>query len=356
MTLLICFLFLALGVSFLCSILESVLLSVTPSFVAAFEKNYPKLGSDLRNFKKDIDRPLAAILSLNTVAHTIGAAGVGAQAMAVFGQTYVAVISAILTLLILIVSEIIPKTLGALYWRNLTPYTIRILKILIFLLYPLVALSQTLTKIISKKRKLIPIRREEITSIVDLGYKDGSLLKQESLFFNNLMRFGTLKTKDIMTPRPVIFSLSADLTTKDVFEKYPQLTFSRIPIYYDTEENINHYVLQNDILRCISKNGKDKNLGDLKRDLLIVPEIGSVFNLFDQLLESQGHIALAVDEYGGVAGVVTLEDVVETLIGIEIMDESDNIKDLQKFARINWIKKAKRLGLISGSDDIEKWL
>ena len=149
----------------------------------------------LASLKKDIDRPLAAILSLNTVAHTIGAAGVGAQAMVVFGQTYVAVISAILTLLILIVSEIIPKTLGALYWRKLTPSTIRILKILIFLLYPLVILSQTLTKIISKKRKLIPIRREEITAIMDMGYKDGALLKQESIVLNNLMRFGTLKDK-----------------------------------------------------------------------------------------------------------------------------------------------------------------
>ncbi len=356
MTLLVFFLLLALGVSFLCSVLESVLLSVTPSFVTAFEKRHPRLGSELRNLKKDIDRPLAAILSLNTVAHTIGAAGVGAQAMAVFGKSYVAVISAILTLLILIVSEIIPKTLGALYWRKLAPPTIRILKILIFLLYPLVILSQRLTKIISNKRKLTPIRREEIAAIMDIGYKEGTLLKQESIFLNNLMRFSTLKAKDIMTPRPVIFSLSADLTTKDVFDKYPQLTFSRIPIYYSTDENINHYVLQNDILLSITRNEKGKRLGDLKRNLLIVPEIGSVFNLFDQLLESQGHIALAVDEYGGVAGVVTLEDIVETLIGIEIMDESDSIKDLQKYARIKWVKKAKRLGLISDSDDIDKWL
>jgi len=252
MLLLVSFLFLALGVSFLCSILESVLLSVTPSFVAAFKKRRPRLGSDLSSLKKDIERPLAAILSLNTVAHTIGAAGVGAQAMVVFGKPYVAVISATLTLLILIVSEIIPKTLGALYWRKLTPSTIRILNILILLLYPLVILSQKLTKIISKKRRLTPIHREEITSIVDLGYEDGTLLKQESIILNNLMRCGTLKTKDIMTPRPVIFSLSADLSVKDVFEKYPQLTtFSRIPIYYNTNENIDYYVLQNDILLSI---------------------------------------------------------------------------------------------------------
>ena len=144
-----------------------------------------------------------------------------------------------------------------------------------------------------------------------------------------------------MTPRPVIFSLSADLTIKDVFEKYPQLTFSRIPIYYNTEENINHYVLQNDILLSISKNEKDKKLGDLKRNILVVPEIVSVFNLFDQLLECKGHIALAVDEYGGVAGIVTLEDIVETLIGIEIMDESDTIKNLQKFPEINGLKEQK---------------
>ena len=351
MILLVFFLFLALGVSFLCSILEAVLLSVTPSFVAAFEKRHPKLGSDLSKLKKDIDRPLAAILSLNTIAHTIGAAGVGAQAMVVFGKPYVAVISVVLTLLILIVSEIIPKTLGALYWRKLTPFTIRILKILIFLSYPLVILSQKLTKFISKKRKRIPVPREEIKSIMDLGYKDGTLLKQESIVLNNLMRFGTLKTKDIMTPRPVIFSLSADLTMKDVFEKYSQLTFSRIPIYYEINENINHYVLKNDILLSISKNEIDKKLGDLRRKIRIVPEIVSVFKLFDQLLDCKEHIALAVDEYGGVAGIVTLEDIVETLIGIEIMDESDTIKNLKTFARNQWIKRAKSLGLISDSNE-----
>jgi CBS domain containing-hemolysin-like protein len=356
MILLVSFLFLALGVSFLCSILESVLLSLTPSFVAAFEKRYPKLGSDLSIFKKDIDRPLVAILSLNTVSHTVGAAGVGAQAMVVFGELYVAVISVILTLLILIVSEIIPKTLGALYWRELTPYTIRIMKVLIFLLYPLVIVSQKIMTILTKRRKVISITREEISSIADVGYKEGSLLKQESIILNNLMHFGILKVQDIMTPRPFIFSLSADLTIKDVFENYPQLRFSRIPIYYESHENISYYVLKNDILLSFSNNEADIKLDDLKRKLLIVPEIVSIYKAFDQILESRASIALAVDEYGGVAGIVTLEDIVETLIGIEIIDESDIAKDMQKLARNQWIKRAKRLGIISDSDELEEWL
>jgi CBS domain containing-hemolysin-like protein len=356
MILLFTFLFLALAISFLCSIMESVLFSVTPSYVAALEKKSPKLGSDLRKLKQDIDKPLAAILSLNTLANTMGAAGVGAQALIVFGKPFVAVVSAILTLLILIFSEIIPKTLGALYWRQLTAFTVSLLKFLIFLLFPLVILTQKITQVLSKERKIEFFNREEIRAIADVGYKEGLILKKESIILKNLMRFGSLMAKDIMTPRPVMFSLSADLTLEDVLQKYPQFRFSRIPIYYKTPEDISHFVLMNDVFVSISKNERDKKLGDLQREILIVPETVSLFKLFDQLLDRREYIALVVDEYGGIAGIATLEDIIETLIGIEITDETDVTEDMQKLARNQWIKRAKKLGLISDADELEEWL
>ncbi len=336
--------------------MESVLLSVTPSYVASLEKKSPLLGSELSKLKKNIDRPLAAILSLNTVANTMGATGVGAQALVVFGEASVAVVSAMLTLMILIGSEIIPKTLGALYWRQLAVSTTRILKILVFLFYPLIIVTQKITQILSKKKKIMSISREEIKAIADVGYKEGLILKKESIILKNLMRFGKLMAKDIMTPRPVMFALSADLTLEDVLKKDPQFKFSRIPIYYKNQENISHYVLKNDIFLSISRNETDKKLGDLQRELLIVPETASLFKLFDQLLDRREYIALVVDEYGGIAGIVSLEDILETLIGIEIMDETDVAYDMQKLAREQWIKRAKKLGLISDADELEEWL
>jgi CBS domain containing-hemolysin-like protein len=346
MELLIFYLLLALGVSFLCSILESVILSVTPSFVAAMKKRNPSLGEHLNDLKKEIDRPLAAILTLNTVAHTVGAAGVGAQAMIVFGDAYISIISAILTLLILIFSEIIPKTLGALYWRNFIKLSIHTLRVLIFLLYPFVALSQKITRFFSRGRKVVKVSREEIGAIVDIGYEEGSILKKESVIFKNLMRFGTLSAKDIMTPRPVIFSLPDNITVNEVLSLHSKLLFSRIPIFYENFENINHYVLKSDILLSASKQKVNVQLKEFQRKLLIVPEILSLFNLFEQLLEKREHMALIIDEYGGVAGLVTLEDIVETLIGIEIVDETDVTTDLQKLARSQWEKRARKLGLL----------
>lgn len=356
MTLLLFYLCLALGVSFFCSILESVLLSITPSYVATLENKKPALGSDLSKLKKDIDRPLAAILSLNTVAHTIGAAGVGAQALKVFGEAYLVAVSMALTLLILVLSEIIPKTLGTIYWRKLTPPAIRILKAMIFTLYPLVVLSQKITRMLSKDVKTVSISREEIKSIADIGYKEGSIVEKESTLLKNLMRFGSLSAENIMTPRPVMFTLSAELPLEKIFEKDPQLKFSRIPIYHKNHEDIAFYVLKNDLLMSLSKNETGKTLEDFKRQIHIVPETISLFNLFEKLLDNKEFIAMAVDENGGVAGIVTLEDVLETLLGIEIMDETDDIIDMQKYARNQWIKRAKKLGLILNASELDEWL
>lgn len=355
MTLLLFYLFLALGVSFFCSVLESVLLSVTPSYVGTLEKKNPMLGSKLNAFKKDVDRPLAAILSLNTVAHTIGAAGVGAQALKIFGEAYLVGVSIVLTLLILILSEIIPKTLGAVYWRSLAPFTVRTLKILIIILYPLVTISQKITHLLSRNVKTVSISREEIKSIADIGYTEGSILKKESILIKNLMRFGSLTVENIMTPRPVVFTLSAKLPLEQIFEKDPQLRFSRIPIYDRHHEDISYYVLKNELLMSIAKKETSRKLDDFKRKLHIVQEKSSLFELFDALLDKRESIALAIDENGGVAGVVTLEDIVETLLGVEIIDETDTIIDLQKYARDQWTIRAKKLGLLSEQGTFKDW-
>lgn len=351
MELLFFFLFLALGISFLCSVLESVILTVPSAYISVLKKKNIVIGTTLSKYKKDIDRPLAAILSLNTIAHTIGAAGVGAQAMLVFGEAYLAITSAILTILILILSEIIPKTLGVIYWRKLVVSSVYTLRVLIILLYPFVVLAQKITRIIAKKREIKTINREEIKALIEIGYKEGAILKHESFIVKNLMHFGSLKAKDIMTPRPVIFALQSKLTLQQVFEKHTPLKFSRIPIFENRIDDISFYVRKDDLLFGIAKGKRDKKIKSFKRKLVAVPEYISLIQLFDDLLKQREYIALTVDEHGGVTGIVTLEDLVETIIGIEIVDETDTTMDMQKLARKQWLKRSKKLGPISNSED-----
>ena len=351
MYLLIFYLLLALGISFLCSIMESVLLSVTPSFAAAYEDRSPRMGGRLRKLKTDIDQPLAAILSLNTIAHTVGAAGVGAQAMVVFGSGYVGVTSAVLTFLILILSEIIPKTIGAIYWRQLIPPTVMMARFLIFVLYPLVAMSQLITRGLSPEEKVNAISREEISVLADMGFAEGLFVKKESLILKNLMRFGSIQAKDVMTPRPVMFVLPADMKVGEVFNQHPDIRVSRIPLQSRENQVIRYYVLKNDLLLALARDQNEKLLPEFGREILVVPEMVNLFRLFEKLLDRREHIALVVDEYGGAAGLVTLEDILETLIGSEILDETDKIANMRKWARNQWYQRARSLGLISEADD-----
>jgi len=346
MALLIFYLLLAIGVSFLCSILEAVLLSVTPSYISVKQKDGDKSGELLKKFKADIDRPLSAILSLNTIAHTVGAAGVGAQAQVVFGNAYVSVTSAILTLLILVFSEIIPKTLGATYWRKLAPFASRTTYWLIISVYPLVMLSKGITAWLANDEKRPTLSREEFSAMAEMGAEEGVFEESESKILKNLIRFKSLRAQDIMTPRIVVMKFSEEKTISDVIDNVEELHFSRLPVYGKDEESITGYVLKNELYLNLSKGQKNTKLKELKRDILIVPEKISLKNLFERLLEKQEHIAVVVDEYGGLSGVVTMEDVVETLIGMEIVDEADAIEDMQKLARKNWIERAKRLGIV----------
>lgn len=347
MGLLLLYVALAIGVSFLCSIMEAVLLSVTPSYVAALEREGDPIGERLHKMKENIDRPLSAILSLNTIAHTVGAAGVGAQAAVVFGEAYTGIIAAVLTLLILVLSEIIPKTLGAVYWRTIAPFVVRLLVPTIFSMWPLVKLSQGLTYLLSQDEDEAAFSREEFTAMAELGEEEGVFEEKESRILRNLFRFNSLRVKDVMTPRTVVFDLHEGQTIGDVVEEHDEFRFSRIPVYDDDPDDVTGYVLKDEMLLRAAQEEFDVTLEELSRDVLVVHETLPLPDLLERLLDRLEHIALVVDEYGGVAGVVTMEDVVETLLGLEIVDEADSVEDMQALARKQWFKRARELGMVS---------
>lgn len=328
-----------------------MLLSVPHSYAVALEKKSPRTGRRLDRLKRDIDRPLAAILSLNTIAHTVGAVGVGAEAAKLFGSASVGVASAILTLLILVFSEIIPKTLGALYCRELAPVGTFMIHWLTWGLYPLVLLSQKITQLLVGRRNTAIVSREEFRAMADLGVEEGAVLESESRIFQNVMRFSSLRARDIMTPRSVLFTLPEDMSIGEILANRVELRFSRIPIYPREGEGIGYYILKNEVLLAAAHDEREKRLVQLGRKILIVPETVSLPRLFEKFLHRRELIALIVNEHGGVSGIVTMEDILETIVGIEIVDETDETVDLQRLARQQWEKRARALGLIPDSKD-----
>ncbi|MGM0496452.1 MAG: CNNM domain-containing protein [Bacteroidota bacterium] len=347
MVLLILYLFIALFFSFLCSLLEASLLSTTPSFIAAKVNENKSYGKTLKRFKDKVDLPLAAILTLNTFAHTIGAAGVGAQAQEVWGNEYLSLTSGVLTLLILIFSEIIPKTLGASYWKKLAPFTAKTLLVLIYSpLYPFIILSKFITKILNKNKEDNILSRAEFQAMAEIGVQEGIFEKEESRILMNLMKFNYIVVKSIMTPRTVVVAASEDSTIDDFFEASERIRVSRIPIYKDNIDNVTGYVLKDDLMEYIIDKRSEIQLKSLSRNLMVVNEKMPIIRLFYKFIQEKEHIAMVVGEYGEMSGIVSMEDVIETLLGAEIMDELDNIEDMQKQAMLIWEKRAKRLGLI----------
>jgi CBS domain containing-hemolysin-like protein len=344
MLLLIIYIFIALGFSFYCSIAEAVLLSISRPFISLMEKDHASKGQLLKELKDDINRPLAAILSLNTIAHTMGAAGAGAQAAAVFGNAYIGVISGILTLLILIFSEIIPKTLGAHFWRQLAVPVARSVKILIWILYPFVILSEKLTSGLTHKNE-IKITRNEMAAMAEIGEQEGQLASNESRILKNLFLLRETTIRDIMTPRSVVFSLSDKLKVSDYFDMHDSVRFSRIPIYNQHHDNITGFVLRNDLLLAQARGNTDTPLSTYRRDISALPYNTTVLEAYERLLNTQGQILLVVDTYGVMLGIATLEDILETLLGLEIVDEGDSIPDMQQLARRLWKKRAQEMGL-----------
>lgn len=346
MILLILFVLLALGVSFICSIAEAVLLSVTPAYIALLQEKSPRTGEVLHRLKDNVDRPLTAILTLNTIAHTIGAAGAGAQATVVFGDEFLGVASAVLTLLILVFSEIIPKTLGAAYWRGMAPYVSYFIKYLVWVLYPFVWLAEFMTRGMKQHRELTGFSREEFASMADLGTKEGQLEESESRILKNLFLFRSSFTEDIMTPRTVIFSLEENLTVDEYLTLHPQNPFSRIPIYQKHPDQVTGYVLKNDILMAQAQDRQQTKLSELRRPVLVTRYNATIAEVFDLLISKREQLALVVDDdWGTMVGVVTMEDVVETLLGLEIVDEDDKNEDMQALARRLWERRARTMGL-----------
>ncbi len=345
MILLFAYLLLALLVSFLCSILEAVILSVTSSFIEIRMKSNKPYIKLLKKYKNNIDRPLAAILTLNTFAHTIGAAGVGAQAQIVWGNEYLSIVSAILTILILFLSEIIPKTIGANYWMSLTPFTAYTLKVLLFILYPFVIISQVITKAINIKGRKSVLSRADFAAMAEIAMDEGVIRKGESKIIKNIARFDKIKARDIMTPRTVIFAANENISLGEFYNSHPSIAFSRIPIYKNNIDQISGYVLKDDLLNYLIEGKVDTKLNAISRKLHIIYVNLPIPEIYSILTNSNEHIALVVDEYGGTSGIVTLEDIIETILGLEIVDEMDKTEDLQKAARENWKKRAKGMGL-----------
>ncbi|MES9963465.1 MAG: hemolysin family protein [Candidatus Sedimenticola sp. 20ELBAFRAG] len=354
MILLIIYVAVALGFSFLCSVAEAVLLSVTAAHVAVLEQEGKPVGTLLRRLKSDVNKPLAAILTLNTIAHTVGAAGAGAQAAVVFGSAWVGVASAVLTLLILIFSEIIPKTLGAHYWRRLAPATAYGLKFLVWALHPFVWMSEKLTDGLSHGKTVEGLTREEFAVMADLGEKEGQLNAKESAILKNLFLLRETPITDIMTPRPVVFSLAESIGVEEFFASYANSRFSRIPVYSGHQEHVTGFVLRNDVILAYARGNIENSLITYRRDLPTLADKASVYDAFDLLLRKRAHLLLVRDEYGGMEGIVSLEDVVETLIGLEILDEGDRAADMQQLARRLWRKRATDMGLQLGDDADEE--
>lgn len=341
--------------SFLCSILEAVLLSVTPTFINIKKQEGKHYAETLENLKKDVDKPLIAILTLNTIAHTLGAMMVGIQAeklpykIELFGVNTVGVVSAIMTFLILVVSEIIPKTIGATYWKQLANFTAKALTALIFPLKwtGLLWLLQLTTKLIGGKgHHGSVLSREDFHAMTNLAEEEGVFLESESKVIKNLLTFKDVQAKDIMTPRTVMKIENENETIAEFFERNSNIRFSRIPVYSGESDNITGLVLKDEAFREMAFGHGKKILSEIKRDIIIINRNMPIPKLFELLVESKNHMALVVDEYGSISGLVTMEDVIETLLGLEIMDESDNIADLQMLARKSWEDRAKRLGLI----------
>lgn len=346
-TLIIVFFLVSIIFSFLCSVWEAVLLSITPAYVETLKERDSPIGKQLDSFKKDIDRPLAAILTLNTIAHTVGAIGVGAQASKIWGESIIStmVVPVVMTLAILILSEIIPKTIGASSWKSLAGFTTRSLKVIMYILYPLVWFSELITKSLKKDKDKSVLSRADFTAITKVGEKSGIIAPNESKIIGNLLKFSQVRAKDIMTPRTVVKASDQSTLIGDFYNENKNLRFSRIPIYDGNKDNITGFVLKDKLLSSIIDNKEKDTLGSISRDISVVTEGMNIQQIFDKLMETKEHIALVVDEFGGMSGILTMEDVIETLLGMEIVDELDNVEDMQAMARKVWEKRASELGL-----------
>ena len=332
MTLLFVYLAIAIGISFLCSVLEAVLLSITPSYVEQVSTTRPRSGKRLAASRERLDQSLSSILILNTFAHTMGAAGVGSQAVRVFGVKWETLIAVLLTLAILYFSEIIPKTLGATYWRKLAVPAVYVISWLVKLLYPLVWLSTHLTRLFSSDENN-EITREEIIALASLSHKDGTLFSQENQYLSNILGLHEINTEQVLTPRSVVHMLDENTTVTDALNHPQTAQFSRIPIYGESSDNVTGKVIKRSLFEAERAGNGSDPIKTYAKKILRVSEKLPVQQLLDMFIKNHVHLVLVEDEFGQTSGVVTLEDAIETLLGREIVDESDLVEDMQELAK-----------------------
>lgn len=338
MTLLFIYLLGAMSVSFLCSVLEATLMSTPISYITMREDEGYKAATKFKKFKQESSRPIAAILSLNTIANTIGAAGVGAQATEVFGSKWFGLVSVITTILILVFSEIIPKTIGTTRWKSLMGFATRVISVLIVIMYPLVILVEGLTKLVTPKDQESAVSREEVSAMANVAEEEGDLEEDENAIIQNLINMDEIDAADAMTPRVVCATAPESMTMRAFYKDKKYLHHSRIPVYEKDDEYITGYILRMDALQLLAEDKFDKTLGSIKREIASFRENTPLDQIWDEMLSKDEQIAIIIDEYGSFQGILTLEDVIETLLGSEIVDEKDTVRDMQQFAKDRWHK------------------
>ncbi len=338
MSLLLLYLFIAIGISFMCSILEAVLLSTTRYFIAGVVAESRPGALLLKRNKDDIDLSISAILTLNTFAHTLGAAGVGAQAALLFGEAYMFAISAVLTLLILYFSEIIPKTIGALYWQQLAIPSAYVIRSMIVITYPLLLISSFLTRLFDKPSGE-SVSLNEIKAITDQGEKEGIVSAHEGNIIDNLLDLKSLKIKTIMTPRSVVFSVPATMSVNAFFELEDFESFSRIPVYEESIDTITGMVLLRTLMIEKLHGNTEATMQSLAVPVFSVNEHLPISNALRLFIKRKEHLFIVTDNFGQTEGIVTLEDTIETVLGAEIVDEFDRVEDMQAFAKLKMRQK-----------------
>ena len=353
MGLLIIFCSVAVFISFFCSLFEATLLTITQSYIQNLNKKNPKIALLIKKQKDNIESPLIAILTLNTLSHTLGAATAGAQAANVFGDEYVGLFSAFLTICILYISEIIPKTIGANYWREIAPFMSVSVNIMEKITLPLIKFSKIITKKIKKSRDKNSIR-QDIMAMVTLGNEDGVIEEQELTILRNILDAKEIKISSIMTPRTVVFSIDANATVRDFISKYSSIPFSKIPIYEENPENITGYVNKLEIIEE-EKYHSNKKIITIKKNIMTMIYSIKLLSALQKMLKYKAQIAIIVDEYGTIMGIVTMEDIIESLLGLEIIESKDIAEDMQSLARFLWKKRIKEKGIVIYEDkDIDK--
>ena len=343
MALLLFFLLGAMAISFLCSILEATLMSTPISYISMREEEGYKPAVRFKEYKQDSSRPIAAILSLNTIANTIGAAGVGRQATIIFGSEWFGLVSALMTILILVFSEIIPKTIGTTRWKSLMGFATGAIGLLIVLMYPLVLLIELLTRLVSPKDAEEPaVSRDEVSAMANVAEEEGDLEEDENTIIQNLISMDEVKAFDVMTPRVVCEIAPESMTLKSFYKSKRYRHHSRIPVYADNDEYITGYILRMEALQLMAEDKFDLTLGEIRRDVATFDEDTTLDKIWDEMLSKDEQIAIIINEYGSFQGILTLEDVIETLLGSEIVDENDTVRDMQQLAREKWKKRAVR--------------